>query len=156
MDAIFDEINLEPDTSLQGRTPAKCKGKDPLAPRPLIIKRKNKKVQLNRIQSLADLSWAGQGYDYGLSESDYSQPKDSELKITSIRGGYSDLTFKENRSEELGCKEEPAPTISSTRDRLFEEMEKTDPENISSNISNLSLGVNLDEVAVLRKIFENE
>ena len=71
VDAIFDEIDLEPDTLLQGRTPAKCKGKDPLAPRPSIIKRKNKKVQLNRIQSLADLSGAGLGYDYGLSEKDY-------------------------------------------------------------------------------------
>ena len=97
-----------------------------MAPRPSIIKRKNKKVQLNRIQSLADLSRTGQGYDYGLSESDYSQPKESELKITSIRVGCSDLHFKENCPDEQGCKEEPTPTVSSARDRLFEEMEKTD------------------------------
>ena len=77
------------------------------------------------------------------------------MRITLIRGGCSNLHFNENHSNELGCKEEPAPTVSNARDRLFEEMEKTDPENISSNISNLSLGVNLDEVAVLRQIFEN-
>ena len=53
-----------------------------------------------------------------------------------------------------GCKEEPAPTVSEARDRLFDEMEKTDPENIVSNISSLSLGVNLDKMAVLRQIFE--
>ena len=128
---------------------------DPLAPRPSIVKRKNKKVQLSRIQSLADLSRAGQGYDYGLSEIDYSQPKESELKITSVRGGCSDFHFKENCPDKQGCKEEPTPTVSNTRDRLFEEMEKTDPENITSNISSLSLGINLDKVAVLRQIFEN-
>ena len=104
---------------------------------------------------MVDLSRAGQGRDYGLSENQYSQPKDTELKITSIRGGCSDLHFDEDHPDGHGCKEEPAPTVSNARDRLFEEMEKTDPENISSNISNLSLGVNLDEVTVLRQIFEN-
>ena len=77
------------------------------------------------------------------------------MKITSIRVGCSDLHFKENCPNEQGYKEEPTPMVSNARDRLFEEMEKTDPENISSNISNLSLGVDLDEVAVLHKIFEN-
>ena len=77
------------------------------------------------------------------------------MKITSIRGGCSDLHFDEDHLDGQGCKEEPAPAVSNARDRLFEEMEKTDPENISSNISNLSLGVNLDEVAVLCQIFEN-
>ena len=77
------------------------------------------------------------------------------MEITSIRGGCSDLHFNEDHLDGQGCKEEPTPTVSNARDRLFEEMEMIDPENISSNISNLSLGVNLDEVAVLRQIFEN-
>ena len=129
-----------------------------MAPRPSIIKRKNKKVQLNRIQSLADLSSAGQGYDYSLPEIDYSQPKESELKITSVKGGYSDFHFKENYPDEQGCKEElesAASTGNSTREKLFEEIESTDPDNISSNISSLSLGVNPDELSVLRQIFDN-
>ena len=154
MDTICDEIDLEPDTSLQGRTPAERKGKDPLAPRPSIIKRQNKKIQLSRIRSIADLSRAGQGHNYGLSENEYSQPEDTELKITSIRGSCSNLHFDVDHPDEHGCKEEPAPTVSEARDRLFDEIEKIDPENIASNISSLSLGINLDEVAV-RQIFEN-
>ena len=106
MDTIRDEIDLEPDTSMQGRTPAECKGRDPLAPRPPIIKRQNKKIQLSRIRSMADLSRAGQGRDYGLSENEYSQPKDTELKITSIRGSCSDLHFDDDHQDEHGCKED--------------------------------------------------
>ena len=153
MDTIQDEINLEPDTSMQGRAPAGRKNRDPLAPKPSITKRLNKKIQLSRRRSIADLSLAGQGQDYGLLESDYAQPEDTALKITSVRGGCSNLHFDEDHSDENGFKEEPAPTVSEARDRLFDEMEKTDPENIASNISSLSLGVNLDEMAVLRQIF---
>ena len=112
MDTIQDEINLEPDTSMQGRTPAGRRGRDPLAPKPSIIKRLNKKIQLSSRRSIADLSRAGQGQDYGLSESDYSQPEDTELKITSVRGGCSDLNLDEDHLDEHGCKEEPAPTVS--------------------------------------------
>ena len=90
-----------------------------------------------------------------MSENDYSQPEDTELKITSIRGGCSDLHFDEDYPDKHGCKEEPAPTVSEARDRLFDEMEKTDPENIASNVSSLSLGVKFDEVAVLCQILEN-
>ena len=51
-------------------------------------------------------------------------------------------------------KEEPMPEASKARDRLFTEMEKADPEKITENISSLSLGVSLDEMIVLRRIFE--
>ena len=41
------------------------------------------------------------------------------------------------------------------REMLFEEIESTDPDNISSNISSLSLRMNPDELPVLREIFKN-
>ena len=41
------------------------------------------------------------------------------------------------------------------REKLFEKIKSTDPDNISSNISSLSLGINQDELSVLREIFKN-
>ena len=38
---------------------------------------------------------------------------------------------------------------------MFKEIESTDPDNISSNISSLSLGMNPDELPVLHEIYEN-
>ena len=101
------------------------------------------------------MSRAGQGPDYGLSEGDYSQSEDTELKITSVWGGCSDLHFDDDHPDKHEYKEEPAPAASEARDRLFTEMERDDPENITENISSLSLGVNLDEMVILRKIFES-
>ena len=75
-----------------------------------------------------------------------------ELKITSVLGGCSDPHDDIPDKQEL--KEEPAPEASKARDRLFTEIERDDPENIAENISSLSLSVSLDEVVVLRKIFE--
>ena len=156
---LSDEINLEPVTSAWKGVPTQGKGKNPLAPRPAIVKKKNKKVQLNRRQSLADLSSAGQGYDYGLPEDDYSQPEESELKITSVKGEYSSLYSGENHSEEAKYKKEEESAMVSAgdnaREKLFKEIESTDPDNISSNISSLSLGMNPDELPVLHEIYEN-
>ena len=42
-----------------------------------------------------------------------------------------------------------------SREKLFKEIESTDLDNISSNISSLSLGMNPDELPVLREIYEN-
>ena len=153
MDTIQDEINLEPDTSMQGRAPAGRKNRDPLAPKPSITKRLNKKIQLNRRRSIADLSRAGQGPDYGLSEGDYSQPEDTELKITYVWGKFSDL--HDDYPDKHKFKEEPTPEASEARDRLFTEIERDDPKNIAENILSLSLSVSLDEVVVLCKIFED-
>ena len=75
-----------------------------------------------------------------------------ELKITSVWGGCSDL--HNDLPEKHEPKEEPIPKASEARDRLFTEMEKADPEKITENISSLSLGVNLDEMVVLRRILE--
>ena len=107
---------------------------------------------------MADLFFAGQGYDYGIPENDYSQPKESELKITSVKGRYSDFHFKENYPDEEKYKEElesAASVGNSAREKLFEEIESTDPDNISSNISSLSWGINPDKLSVLREIFKN-
>ena len=76
-----------------------------------------------------------------------------ELKITSVWSGCSDL--HDDLPEKHEPKEEPIPKASKARDRIFTEMEKDDPEKITENISSLSLGVSLDEMVVLRKIFEN-
>ena len=76
---LADEIDLEPNISPRERTSAKGKGKNPLAPRPAITKKKNKKVQLNRIESLADLSRAGQGYNYGLPKHIICNPRTQSL-----------------------------------------------------------------------------
>ena len=97
---------MEPVTSAWKGVPTQGKGKNPLAPRPAIVKKKNKKVQLNRRQSLADLSSAGQGYDYGLPDNDTPQPERSELKIVSVEGGYSGFYSQENESEEAKYKRE--------------------------------------------------
>ena len=70
---LTDEINLELITSAWKGAPAPDKGKNPLSPRPTIVEKKNKKVQLHKRQSMADLSSAGQGYDYGLPEDNSSQ-----------------------------------------------------------------------------------
>ena len=77
-----------------------------------------------------------------------------ELKITSVWGGCSDL--HNDLPEKHEPKEEPIPEASKTRDRLFTEMEKTDPEKITENISSLCLSVNLDEMVIIRRIFEEK
>ena len=87
-----------------------------------------------------------------MSDGDYSQSEDTELKITSVWGGCSDL--HDDLPEKHEPKEEPIPEASEARDRLFTEMEKADPEKITENISSLSLGVSLDEMVILRRIFE--
>ena len=108
---------------------------------------------------MADLSCAGQGYDYGLPENDTPQPERSELKIVSVEGRYSGYYSQENESEEAKYKREQESEAVSAgnniREKLFEEIEGTDPDNISSNISSLSLSMNPDELPVLREIYEN-
>ena len=49
-------------------------------------------------------------------------------------------------------KEEPTPEVSDARNSLFAEIERDDPGNI--DILSLSLSINLEEVTVLCKIFE--
>ena len=129
------------------------KSKDPLAPGPSITKKPNKRIELKRRKSLVDLSRARSGPSYRLSNGVCSQSGNIELKITSVLGGCSDL--HDNVPDKQELKEEPTPEASEARDRLFTEIERDDPENIAENISSLSLSVSLDEVVVLRKIFED-
>ena len=152
LDYIQDEIDLKPVSPLPGRTSVTRKNKDPLAPGPSITKKPSKRVQLNRRRPLADLSRAGSGPSYGLPDGDCSQSGDMDLKITSVLGGCPEVHDDIPNKQEL--KEEPAPEASKARDRLFTEIERDGPENIADNISSLSLSVSLDEVVVLRKIFE--
>ena len=76
-----------------------------------------------------------------------------------MEGGYSNFYSQENQSKEAKYKKEQESEMVSTgdnpREKLFEEIESTDPDNISSNISSLSLGINPDELPVLHEIYEN-
>ena len=73
-----------------------------------------------------------------------------DLEITSIVGGCTEIHDDMPNKQEL--KEEPTPEVSDTRNGLFAEMERDDPGNI--DISSLSLSIDLEEVTILRKIFE--
>ena len=70
--------------------------------------------------------------------------------------GYYSL---ENESEEAKHKPEyeyeARLTGNQMRERMFEEIEAVDPDNISSNISSLSLSVDPGELPVLREIWES-
>ena len=118
---IKDEIDLKPTSPLPGKTLA-CKNRDRQNPGPSIIKKISKKIQLHRRRSLADLFRAGEGPSYGLPENDYSQPEQSDLKITSVVGGYSenhdDVPVKQEP------KEETPSEINGGREGLFSEIEK--------------------------------
>ena len=72
-----------------------------------------------------------------------------DLKITSIVGGCT-----ETHDEIQELKEEPTPEVSDTRNSLFTEIEREDPGNI--DISSLSLSIDLEEVTILRKIFQEK
>ena len=64
-----------------------------------------------------------------------------------------------NESEEAKHKQEHESKAGLTgnemRERMFEEIEAVDPDNISSNISSLSLSVDPGELPVLREIWES-
>ena len=72
-----------------------------------------------------------------------------DLKITSIVGAYT-----ETHDDIQELKEEPTPDVSDTRNSLFAEIEKDDPGNI--DISSLSLRIDLEEITVLRQIFQEK
>ena len=139
---------MKPVSPLPGRN-STHKNKDHLAPGPSITKKPNKRIQLNRRRSLVDLSRAGNGPSYGLPDNDCLQSGDMDLKITSIVGGCT-----ETHDDIQELKEEPTPEVSDTRNSLFAEMEKDDPGNI--DISSLSLSIDLEEVTILRKIFQEK
>ena len=80
------------------------------------------------------------------------QSGDLDLKITSIVGGCTEIHDDMPNKQEL--KEEPTPEVSDARNSLFAEIERDDPGNI--DISSLSLSIDLEEVTVLRKIFEEK
>ena len=96
--------------------------------------------------------WAGEGSSYGLPENDYSQPGESDLKIISVVRGctknHNDMPDKQEP------KEEPPPEISGMREGLFAEIKKEDPGSI--DIASLSLNIDLEDVTVLRRIFEEK
>ena len=92
---------------------------------------------------------ADEGPSYGLPDDDPLQPDDTNLKITSVTGGYI-----ETRDDTQGLKVEPTPDISDTRNMMFAEIEKDDAGNI--DISGLSLNIDLKQITVLRQIFQEK
>ena len=96
-----------------------------------------------------DLSRAGEGPSYRLSDNDPGQSGDVDPKTTSIVGGCNET---KDYIQEL--KEEPTPDIGDTRNVLFAEVEKEDPGSI--DISCLSLSIDLEEITVLREIFQGK
>ena len=148
---IKDEIDLKPTSPLPGRTLAR-KNRDRQNPGPSITKKISKRIQLHRRRSLVDLFRAGEGPSYGLPENDYSQPEESDLKITSVMGGCTEK--RNNMPDKQEPKEEPPPEINGMREGLFTEIEREDPGSI--DIAGLSLNINLKEVTVLWRKFEEK
>ena len=76
-----------------------------------------------------------------------------------MEGNYSGYCSQGNESEEAKHKQEhefkAELTGNELRERMFEEIEAVDPDNISSNISSLSLGMDPGELPVLREIWES-
>ena len=76
-----------------------------------------------------------------------------------MEGNYSGYYSQGNESEEAKHKQErefeAGLSGNKLRERTFEEIEAVDPDNISSNISSLSLSMGSGELPVLRKIWES-
>ena len=124
---VRDEIELEPiSPSLERESLNKIHSS------PGSSKTTTKRIQLNKVRSYTDLSRADDGPSYGLPENDSRQ---------------SDVVTQ-------GSNEEP---MSDDRDRENHFATKTkegNPESI--DISSLSLGINPEEITILKEIFQGE
>ena len=124
---VRDEINLEPVFASLGKKPVNRVHLPPGSSKTI-----TKRIQLNKVRSFTDLSRADEGHSYGLPENDSRQP---EVIIQ-------------------GSNEEPTLDVNDKKDHSTTKAKEGDPEGI--DISSLSLGINPEEVTVLKEIFQGK
>ena len=124
---VRDEIELEPvSPSLERESSNKIHLSSGSS------KTTTKRIQLNKVRSYTDLSRADEGPSYGLPENDSRQP---EVVIQ-------------------GSDEEPMSDNKDREDHFATKAKEGDPESI--DISSLSLGINPEEIIILKEIFQGE
>ena len=92
----------------------------------------SKRIQLNRVRSYTDLSRADKDPSYGLPEKDSRQP---------------DVVTQ-------GSNEEPMSDDRDRENHVATKAKEGNPEDI--DISSLSLGINPEEITILKEIFQGE